>query len=75
MLRTIQQDVCPHIFLTEEGKKPKPLCYLTTAEMSSVIRNFLDYASMSEVIIPDKDDERGLRSAKAELASGGAGWV
>lgn len=75
VLRTIQQDVCPHIFLTEEGKKPKALCYLTTAEMSSVIRNFLDYASMSEVIIPDKDDERGMRSAKAELASGGAGWV
>lgn len=75
VLRTIQQDVCPHIFLADGSKKPKPLCYLTTAEMSSVIRNFLDYASMSEVIIPDKDDERGLRSAKAELASGGAGWV
>ena len=74
VLRTIQQDVCPHIFLAED-KKPKKLCYLTTAEMSSVIRNFLDYASMSEVVIPSKDDQRGMRLAKAELASGGAGWV
>lgn len=75
VLRTIQQDVCPHIFLAEDNKKPKKLCYLTTAEMSSVIRNFLDYASMSEVVIPSKDDQRGMRLAKAELASGGAGWV
>lgn len=74
VLRTIQQDVCPHIFLAED-KKPKKLCYLNTAEMSSVIRNFLDYASMSEVVIPSKDDQRGMRLAKAELASGGAGWV
>lgn len=72
-LRTIQTDICPHIFGTEG--KPKPLCYLTTAEMSSVIRNFLDYASMNEVVIPDKDDEQGLRYAKFELESGGAGWV
>lgn len=75
VLRTIQQDVCPHIFLAEDKKKPKKLCYLTTAEMSSVIRNFLDYASMSEVVIPSKDDQRGMRLAKAELESGGAGWV
>lgn len=75
VLRTIQQDVCPHIFLAEDNKKPKKLCYLTTAEMSSVIRNFLDYASMREVVIPSKDDQRGMRLAKAELASGGAGWV
>lgn len=75
VLRTIQQDVCPHIFLAEDSKKPKKLCYLTTAEMSSVIRNFLDYASMSEVVIPSKDDQRGMRLAKAELESGGAGWV
>lgn len=75
VLRTIQQDVCPHIFLAEDNKKPKKLCYLTTAEMSSVIRNFLDYASMSEVVIPSKDDQRGMRLAKAELESGGAGWV
>lgn len=75
VLRTIQQDVCPHIFLAEDSKKPKKLCYLTTAEMSSVIRNFLDYASMSEVVIPSKDDQRGMRLAKTELESGGAGWV
>lgn len=75
VLRTIQQDVCPHIFLAEDSKKPKKLCYLNTAEMSSVIRNFLDYASMSEVVIPSKDDQRGMRLAKAELESGGAGWV
>lgn len=75
VLRTIQQDVCPHIFLAEDSKKPKKLCYLTTAEMSSVIRNFLDYASTSEVVIPSKDDQRGMRLAKAELESGGAGWV
>lgn len=72
-LRTIQTDICPHVFGTED--KPKPLCCLTTAEMSSVIRNFLDYASMNEVVIPDKDDEQGLRYAKMELESGGAGWV
>lgn len=75
VLRTIQQDVCPHIFLAEDSKKPKKLCYLTTAEMSSVIRNFLDYVSRSEVVIPSKDDQRGMRLAKAELESGGAGWV
>ncbi len=75
VLRTIQQDVCPHIFLAEDSKKPKKLCYLTTAEMSSVIRNFLDYASRSEVVIPSKDDQKGMRLAKAELESGGAGWV
>lgn len=75
VLRTIQQDVCPHIFLVEDSKKPKKLCYLTTAEMSSVIRNFLDYASRSEVVIPSKDDQKGMRLAKAELESGGAGWV
>lgn len=75
VLRTIHQDVCPHIFLMEDGKKPKPLCYLTTAEMSSVIRGFLDYASMNGVQIPDKDDERGLMYAKQELEAGGAGWV
>ena len=73
VLHTIQTEICPHIFGTEG--RPKPLCYLTTAEMSSVIRNFMDYASMNEVAIPDKDDEQGLRYAKAELASGGAGWV
>ena len=75
VLRTIQQDVCPHIFFAEDSKKPKKLCYLTTAEMSSVIRNFLDYASTSEVVIPSKDDQRGMRLAKAELERGGAGWV
>ena len=30
---------------------------------------------MSEVVIPSKDDQRGMRLAKAELESGGAGWV
>lgn len=73
VLRTIQTEVAPHIFGTEG--RPKTLGWLTTAEMSSVIRNFLDYASMNGVEIPDKDDERGLRYAKAELESGGAGWV
>lgn len=72
VLRTIQTEVCPHIFGTGEKKR---LGWLTTAEMSSVIRNFLDYASMNGVEIPDRDDEKGLRYAKAELESGGAGWV
>lgn len=75
VLRTIQQEVCPHVFVKEKDKKPKPLCYLTTAEMSSVIRNFLDYASMNGVMIPDKDDVSGMEYAKKELEAGGAGWV
>lgn len=72
-LHTIHTDVCPHIFGTEG--RPKPLCYLNTAEMSSVIRNFLDYASKNEVMIPELEDKEGLQHAMRELESGGAGWV
>lgn len=78
-LSEIQKYVAPHIFETGEFDKMgfpkyKPLGVLNTAETSSVIRNFLDYASMREIMIPDKDDEQAMRFCKQEIDSY-AGWV
>lgn len=73
-LHDIQTDIAPHIFRAGQEEKPKPLCYLNTAETSSVIRNFLDYASMNGVEIPDTDDKVAVDYCRRELESS-AGWV
>lgn len=79
-LHDIQLHVCPVIFYTGEkdekgNHKFKPLCFLTTAEASSVIRNVLDWASMQEVMIPEPTDKAGVDYCMRELESSGAGWV
>lgn len=78
-LHNIQLHVCPVPFFTGEKDKQgkdkfKPLSALTTAEASSVIRNFLDYASMSGTEIPTIDDKVGLAYCKKELESAD-GWI
>lgn len=73
-LHEIQTDIAPHIFQTEEGKKPKPLCYLDTAETSSVIRNFIDYCSMAGIDIPDAEDRVAMDYCRREVDTS-AGWV
>ena len=79
-LRNIQLHICPVPFFTgekdEQGNdKFKPISALTTAEASSVIRNFLDYASMNGVPIPEPEDKISIDYCKRELESSGAGWV
>lgn len=78
-LSEIQQFVAPHIFQTGEYDrkgypKYKSLGLLNTAEASSVIRNFLDFASSREVMIPDKDDEVAMKYCQRDVDAS-AGWV
>lgn len=78
-LSEIQKYVAPHIFETGEYDrqgyaKYKALGTLDTAEASSVIRNFLDYASNHEIMIPDKDDEQAMRFCQREIEAS-QGWV
>lgn len=78
-LSEIQQFVAPHIFQTGEYDrkgypKYKSLGLLNTAEASSVIRNFLDFASSREVMIPDKDDEVAMKFCQRDVDAS-AGWV
>lgn len=78
-LRNLQQHVAPVPFYTGEkddkGRdKFKPLSALTTAEASSVIRNFLDYASMNDCPIPEPDDVVSINYCSRELESAD-GWV
>lgn len=78
-LSEIQQYVAPHIFETGERDrqgypKYKPLGLLDTAEASSVIRNFMDYASSHDVMIPDKDDEVAIKYCQHDIESS-KGWV
>lgn len=78
-LRNIQLHIAPVPFYTGEKDKRgndifKPLSALDTAEASSVIRNFLDYASMNGTPIPEMDDKVGLAYCQKELESAD-GWV
>lgn len=78
-LSEIQKYVAPHIFETGEYDKQgypkyKPLGLLNTADTSSVIRNFLDFASSREVMIPDKNDEQAMKYCQREIDSS-KGWV
>lgn len=78
-LHNIQLHVCPVPFYTEKKDKRgapvfKPLSALTTAEASSVIRNFLDFARMNGTEIPAIDDKVGLAYCQKELESAD-GWV
>lgn len=78
-LSEIQKFVAPHIFETgvydKQGyPKYKALCLLNTAEASSVIRNFIDYANSHEVMIPDKNDEQAMKYCQREVESY-KGWV
>lgn len=78
-LSEIQQFVAPHIFQTGEYDrkgypKYKSLGLLNTAEASSVIRNFIDFASSREVMIPDKDDEVAMKYCQRDVDAS-AGWV
>lgn len=78
-LRHLQESVCPYIFNTGEvdhqhNPKYKPICFLNTAEISSVIRNFLDFASAQGIRIPDKDDDEALKFCERDLESGN-GWI
>lgn len=79
-LRELQESVCPMVFDTGERDhqgypRYKKLFQLNTAEMSSAIRNFLDFASSREVMIPEKDDQEALAFCQRELESAGAGWI
>lgn len=79
-LSEIQQGVAPHVFETDlrdrQGyPKYKTLSSLNTAEASSVIRNFIDFASMRGIMIPDKEDKQAMTYCKRELESSCAGWV
>lgn len=78
-LSEIQQGVAPHIFETGEYDKQgypryKKLGLLNTAEASSVIRNFLDFAMSREIMIPDMDDKPAVDYCKRQLESAD-GWV
>lgn len=79
-LHNIQLHICPVPFYTGEKDKRgkdtfKPLSALTTAEASSVIRNFLDYANMNGTPIPEPEDKISIDYCKRELESSGSGWV
>lgn len=79
-LNELQEHICPVPFYTGErdergNHKFKPLTALTTAEASSVIRNFIDYAAMNGTIIPEPDDKISISYCKRELEQSGAGWV
>lgn len=78
-LSEIQKFVAPHVFETGEYDKQgypkyKALCLLNTAEASSVIRNFIDYASSHEIMIPDKDDEVAMKYCQKDVEAS-KGWV
>ena len=78
-LHKIQLHISPVPFYTGEKDKQgndvfKPLSSLTTAEASSVIRNFLDFAGMNGTPIPEIDDKVSLAYCKKELESAD-GWV
>lgn len=77
MLRT---EICPMAFLTDRVDRHgrpsfRPLSALSTAQASSVIRNFLDFASVNGCPIPSPDDTKGIRECTAEIETSGAGWI
>lgn len=79
-LRNIQRHVCPVYFVTSRKDKKgnsvyKSLSELNTAEASSVIRNFLDYASVNGTMIPEPDDNVSIEYCKRAIESSAAGWV
>lgn len=78
-LRELQTAICPSIFSTGEtdhqgNPKYKKLCYLNTAEMSSAIQCFQDYANMQGILIPEQNDEQSLSYCLREIEQSGAGW-
>ncbi len=78
-LHTLQRDICPVPFFTGEKNSQgrqvfKPISGLDTAEASSVIRNFLNYAQMNGIPIPEMDDKAGLAYCEKELESAD-GWI
>lgn len=78
-LQALQKNICPVPFYTGQKDKRgnsvyKPLSVLNTADASSVIRNFLDYASMNGTPIPEPDDNVSIEYCMKELESS-EGWV
>lgn len=78
-LHSLQTEICPKVFHTGEvdhqgNPKYKKLCYLNTAEISTCIQCFQDYASMNNIIIPSQDDEQSLAYCMREIEQSGAGW-
>ncbi len=78
-LHTLQNNICPVVFYTGKKNKEgqnvfKPLSGLNTAEASSVIRNFIDYAGMNGIPIPEPEDKIGVEYCKKELESAD-GWI
>lgn len=78
-LHLLQTEICPNIFQTgdvDHQGKPiyKKLCYLNTAEVSSCIRGFQDFANMQGVLIPEQEDEQSMAYCLRELEQSGAGW-
>lgn len=69
-----KQYACRDIFLSEvTDKNNRRAIYfrststLNTAEMTSAIRNFIEYASMNGIEIPLPDDEIGRRYCEQQL--------
>lgn len=81
ILLDVQGNVCPHVFSTGEVDKEKgypkykTLSSLTTAEISSVIRNVIEYASGFGIMIPEIEDRQALQFCERELESRGSGWI
>lgn len=80
VLHSLRTEICPASFRTgctdANGREVfKPLSAITTAEASSVIRNFIDFAAANGTAIPEPDDKSGIEFCRRELESSGAGWV
>lgn len=75
----LKEYACPDIFKVEKEIKGQKIVYyrstaeLNTAEMASVIRNFIDYSSMHGIMLPEPNDDLAIRCAEREMESTN-GW-
>lgn len=75
----LKEYACPFIFKVEKEFKGEKMSYyrstadLDTAEMASAIRNFIDFANMHGIMLPEPTDDLAVRCAEREMM-GTSGW-
>ena len=70
----LKQYACPHIFRVDlKDKNDNNVTYyrstadLNTVEMSNVIRNFIDWARLQDIDIPEPEDDKSVRYCEREI--------
>lgn len=76
----LKEYACPLTFKVEKEIKGEKIIYfrstadLNTAEMASVIRNFIDWSNFHGIMLPEPADDIAIRCAEREMESS-TGWT